>query len=801
MLMKARLRFLALMLGAFMVLMLLSNQVMLVSMAEEAEETAISYQDVTTSMGLGKLTVSGEIKRYSYPICIDSSTGEISTSYDDGYMYKIIVPSSNVYELSINYNGSSAGATVSGAVLYPYTNEAGEEFLSSVPFELGSDNKIANITISEQAYLILYDCEWSDADIVLSDVANIATLKDKAIAVTKTGNIEGVISEKSYIYSSERKQNSRGFLLKATLAPGQGYSLDAPSDYRSDIQFIVFNEEALGVDAINFSDWAGSTPVFNDTTKTATYYIWVSFYDPNIDYDKVPIVVSNIVFVSDMPATAISVDGKATAVKSGTQDVNTLSVYEENDEQYYRIETLKGSVYSIELPANSAYTIRYEYTGETVSGEPTIESSLYVYNDKNLWMRNLFISNTTAENYVGQWAETRIVNSESTAKKYYLVPYGVFTEGQMMVSVEPVPQVNVSYRTHIQSYGWEADAKDISKWKSNGTMSGTSGKAKRLEGINIVVDSAVDGKNVNLGIQYTTHCQSYGWLPWSSNGEMNGTEGEAKRLEAIMIKLTDMDEECYDVYYRVHAQSYGWLGWAKNGEPAGTAGYGKRLEGIQIVVVPKGGTFDNNKDGIKSARTEAFVAKEGKSPIVNYPHTSNTNPEVPGDNDINVSYRTHVQKYGWQGWKYNGQMSGTSGESKRLEGIEINLTNMPSYIDGDIVYTTHVQKYGWQGKLDDQSTWKKNGEMSGTSGEAKRLEAICINLTGGMAENYDIYYRVHAQSYGWLGWASNGAPAGTAGYGKRLEGIQIVLVPKGETGPAKNYEGITSARTEGYISK
>ncbi len=354
------------------------------------------------------------------------------------------------------------------------------------------------------------------------------------------------------------------------------------------------------------------------------------------------------------------------------------------------------------------------------------------------------------------------------------------------------PEITVSYRTHIQTFGWEKD------WKSNGTMSGTSGKSKRLEGINIVVSSSTEDEDLDLGIQYTTHCQSYGWLPWSANGEMNGTEGEAKRLEAIMIQLTGKHADLYDVYYRVHAQTYGWLGWAKNGAPAGTAGYAKRLEGIQIVVVKKGESINQTVGNITSARSEAFVAKEGNSPIVNYPATSNTNPVVPGDDIVNVAYRTHVQKYGWQAWKYNGQMSGTSGESKRLEGINIELRNQDC--SGDIVYTTHVQKYGWQGSLSDQSTWKKNGEMSGTSGEAKRLEAICINLTGEMAANYDIYYRVHAQSYGWLGWAKNGAPAGTAGYGKRLEGIQIVLVPKGGAAPTA-YQGITSANASAYIEK
>lgn len=327
----------------------------------------------------------------------------------------------------------------------------------------------------------------------------------------------------------------------------------------------------------------------------------------------------------------------------------------------------------------------------------------------------------------------------------------------------------------------------------NGAMAGTSGKAKRLEGIKIRVTG-----NDNLGIQYTTHCQSYGWLPWSANGEMNGTEGEAKRLEAIKIQLTGSDAGKYDVYYRVHAQSYGWLGWVKNGAPSGTAGYAKRLEGIQIVVVKKGASFNTRMGNINSAYALGYYAKAGTSPVVNAKNTSNADPQIAGGVQTNVTYRTHVQSYGWQAWKYNGQMSGTSGQAKRLEGINIRLSNQQ--YSGDIVYTTHVQSYGWQGNENNQSTWRKNGVMSGTSGEAKRLEAIRINLTGEMAKHYDIYYRVHAQSFGWLDWAKNGAPSGTAGYAKRLEGIQIILVPKGQAAPAKNYGGITSVRAS-YIAK
>lgn len=339
------------------------------------------------------------------------------------------------------------------------------------------------------------------------------------------------------------------------------------------------------------------------------------------------------------------------------------------------------------------------------------------------------------------------------------------------------PDVTVSYRTHVQSIGWQNPV-------TNGTMSGTSGRAKRLEGIKISVTG-----NSNLGIQYTTHCQSYGWLPWSANGEMNGTEGEAKRLEAIKIQLTGADKEKYDVYYRVHAQSYGWLAWAANGAPAGTAGLAKRLEAIQIVIVKKGESFDHAIGNIQSARGEAYIASS----------TANANPVVAGENNVNVEYRTHVQSFGWQGWKYNGVMSGTSGKAKRLEGINIKLTNKP--YSGSIVYTTHVQSLGWQGNENNVNTWFRDGQMAGTSGRAKRLEAIRIALTGEMAEHYDVYYRVHAQTYGWLAWAKNGEAAGTAGLSKRLEGIQIVLVPKGGAAPANNYGGVVTTNKQTYIKK
>ena len=89
--------------------------------------------------------------------------------------------------------------------------------------------------------------------------------------------------------------------------------------------------------------------------------------------------------------------------------------------------------------------------------------------------------------------------------------------------------------------------------------------------------------------------------------------------------------------------------------------------------------------------------------------------------------------------------------------------------------------------------------MNGTSGESKRLEAIKIQLTGEEADLYDIYYRVHVQSFGWLNWAKNGEAAGTAGYSKRLEAIQIIIIKKGHAAPEKTYYKLSSTNDSAYI--
>ena len=295
-------------------------------------------------------------------------------------------------------------------------------------------------------------------------------------------------------------------------------------------------------------------------------------------------------------------------------------------------------------------------------------------------------------------------------------------------------KMSVSYKVHRQDYDWEED------WKKDGQTSGTEGQCKRLEAIRIKLPDGVSGSS----IEYRTHIQDIGWEKnWSKNGEKSGTEGQCKRLEAIQIRLTGEVAENYDVYYSVHAENFGWLGWAKNGEEAGTAGYGYRLEAIRIQLVTKGDKAPELIGTIKEAMKARLVG-----------------------------YQTHVQDYGTQAYVYDGAMAGTEGECKRMESIRMKL---PSSVNSSIQYRSHVQDIGWE------KNWASNGSLSGTTGQCKRLEAIQIQLSGDVAKNYDVYYRVHAQDYGWLAWAKNGESSGTEGYAKRLEAIEVRLVPKGTT--------------------
>ena len=423
----------------------------------------------------------------------------------------------------------------------------------------------------------------------------------------------------------------------------------------------------------------------------------------------------------------------------------------ENDKSHVKTEEAKISEKSEDATCTKAgkvtYTATVKLNGETYTDTKVVDGTAlghdYKVSEKDGWK-------WTADKEKGYTAvatfvcsrckdshdETADVVKEDKNSQIIYTATAKYTDEtgkEFTATATKSTKMSISYKVHRQDYDWEED------WKKDGQTSGTEGQCKRLEAIRIKLPDGVSGS-----IEYRTHIQDIGWEKnWSKDGAKSGTEGQCKRLEAIQIKLTGEVEKNYDVYYSVHAENFGWLGWAKNGEEAGTAGYGYRLEAIKIQLVTKGDKAPEPIGTIKEAMKARLVG-----------------------------YQTHVQDYGTQAYVYDGAMAGTEGECKRMESIRMKL---PSSVNSSIQYRSHVQDIGWEKK------WASNGSLSGTTGQCKRLEAIQIKLSGDVAKNYDVYYRVHAQDYGWLAWAKNGESSGTEGYAKRLEAIEVRLVPKGTT--------------------
>ena len=113
---------------------------------------------------------------------------------------------------------------------------------------------------------------------------------------------------------------------------------------------------------------------------------------------------------------------------------------------------------------------------------------------------------------------------------------------------------------------------------------------------------------------------------------------------------------------------------------------------------------------------------------------------------------------------------------------------------GGITYEVHARGIGWMLAVSD-------GGMAGTEGQARRLEAVRVSLTGDVARGFSVWYRVHAQKCGWMAWAKNGEKAGTQGLARRAEAVQVVLVKKGSPAPGKTFHDVTQTYKKAFLKK
>lgn len=357
------------------------------------------------------------------------------------------------------------------------------------------------------------------------------------------------------------------------------------------------------------------------------------------------------------------------------------------------------------------------------------------------------------------------------------------------------------YRVQVQNFGWL-------DWAVNGQDAGTMAFSYEVQGVQIKLvkkgESApgetsrpsLEYKQPN--VNYQSHIQSIGWQNPKTNGQTSGTIGQAKRMEAMKISVDNLPVTG-GIEYRSHVQSIGWQNYVSNDSMTGTMGQAKRMEAISIrltgelakhfdvyyrVHAKNFGWLDwasNGQDagtagfGYQLESIEIKLVKKGVE--ISGPKTR----YFVQFKQPNILYQSHVQSIGWQPTSKNGQVSGTTGKRKRIEAIKVNIENAP--VSGGIEYRSHVQGIGWQ-------DYVSNNQMSGTAGQAKRVEAYNIRLTGELAKHFDVYYRTHTEYFGWLGWNKNGGVSGTSGYGFRMEAFEIAIVKKTSSGPAvsNNYK-------------
>lgn len=125
--------------------------------------------------------------------------------------------------------------------------------------------------------------------------------------------------------------------------------------------------------------------------------------------------------------------------------------------------------------------------------------------------------------------------------------------------------------------------------------------------------------------------------------------------------------------------------------------------------------LNDEQQGIE---VEQPTVSDNDSPLsVSGEPASNATDSAKPKNDVStvfgsVSYQTHVQDIGWQAPVSNGMTAGTTGRAKRVEALKINLLSQDGtpLRNDSISVQSHISGIGWE------SQSVGNGQTSGTVG-------------------------------------------------------------------------------------
>ena len=307
---------------------------------------------------------------------------------------------------------------------------------------------------------------------------------------------------------------------------------------------------------------------------------------------------------------------------------------------------------------------------------------------------------------------------------------------------------SVSYRAHVAGIGWQGSVSD-------GAVAGTTGQGRALEALSGSVSWYGHGSSA---LEVRAHVSSVGWQGWASGTA--GTTGRALAVEALQFRLSGEAASSYDVWYRVHCADYGWLGWAKDGASAGTVGLSKAVQAVQVVLVPKGGSAPGPAGGAFRGAGERL---------------SGSALSVSGS-PAGSSSSGGVLTLGSEGGPVLGSVAAV-------------VDNLES--DGSVCYRGLLLGSGWQGEP------SSDGAQLGAPDGGLQLKAVRFELSGGLAERYDVWYRSCDSARGWTGWASSGEPSGVESGASGLTAVQVALVAKGGAAPGPAEGAFVSGAASG----
>ena len=194
----------------------------------------------------------------------------------------------------------------------------------------------------------------------------------------------------------------------------------------------------------------------------------------------------------------------------------------------------------------------------------------------------------------------------------------------------------------------------------------------------------------------------------------------------------------------------------KGQEPSGLAGTG---EGI-------GSSSGSQDPSVPEAEVRTFLPPPSRETVA-LQHELPPK-EVP---DMGALYGIYVHGKGWSDF-FADNAYGMAPTDSYITGIRVTLHNQSEEMSGTIRYRVNLSGMGWL-------VWVSNAQEAGNITGDMHLEAVAMELTGELAQHYDVLYSV-LQNNQWTDWVKNGEEAGQSGVGLRMDGLKMSIVKRQE---------------------